>query len=501
MHHQKIVVWVGVILVLVAFGLTVCFAQDEPKPTRAPLNPTFIKYLEEVKSGKIAAQVTQDGHGLGLIPAPKSAPPMKGMKVYNSTISALTSFYDLRSTSKLTGVRDQGAAGSCWVHATYGSLESCLLPGEAWDFSENNIKNLLSSSYPEGYDRGHADGGNFYMTTAYLSRWTGPILESDDPYNAYSGVSPTNKPTQKHIIDVDWLPERSNALDNDNIKYAILNYGAVYSSYTHGNAYYNSTNKAYYYNGSHDNNHAITLVGWDDSFDSTKFNIPNPPGNGAFIVKNSWGSSWGESGYFYISYYDSKLGRYELNAQFRYANPTTDYNKVYQYDPLGNITDYGYGTNYAWGANIFTATASDKLAAVSFYALMPNTGYEIYIYDNVSPSAPQSGYLVNSKTGTCTVAGYHLIALDSTYTLTNGQDFSVVVRFYTPGYTFPIPCEIYYPGYSSKASANSGESFIRSSGGLWEELSVSPDYGNVCIKAFTQSAIHITGTTNWQLYH
>ena len=65
-------------------------------------------------------------------------------------------------------MKNQGAAGSCWTFATDGSLESYLMPGETWSFSENNIKNVLSSANsPQGFDRGPSDGGDFVMSTAY----------------------------------------------------------------------------------------------------------------------------------------------------------------------------------------------------------------------------------------------------------------------------------------------------------------------------------------------
>src|SRR5660397_108005 len=78
--------------------------------------------------------------------------------------------------------------------------------------------------------------------------------------------------------------------------------------------YYQENNYAYRYTESQIANHAITIVGWDDSFDRNKFKQV-PSGDGAFIVKNNWDQSWGEEGYFYISYYDSKLG-YNENAVF-----------------------------------------------------------------------------------------------------------------------------------------------------------------------------------------
>src|SRR5690606_5782174 len=102
--------------------------------------------------------------------------------------------------------------------------------------------------------------------------------------------------------------------------------------------------------------HAITLVGWDDNYPRTKFTYL-PPGNGAFLAKNSWGSDRGYGGYFWISYYDTFLGRegsvgtpltlsilYNPNSAFN-ASPLSTYDYIYQYDPLG-WTSSTYGGTY-----------------------------------------------------------------------------------------------------------------------------------------------------------
>ena len=85
-------------------------------------------------------------------------------------------------------------------------LESFLKPGENWDFSENNVKNMLISASPEGFDKSPNDGGNKFRSTAYLARWSGPVAESDDPYFPYSVTSSHDLLLQKHVQDVLFIP-------------------------------------------------------------------------------------------------------------------------------------------------------------------------------------------------------------------------------------------------------------------------------------------------------
>jgi C1A family cysteine protease len=92
---------------------------------------------------------------------------------------------------------------------SFGSLESNLLPYETWDFSENHVKNILSNLYPEGFDRDYdSSGGEPIMVLAYLARWSGPVNESDDPYNPSSGISPERLTPVKHVQECVFLPAR-----------------------------------------------------------------------------------------------------------------------------------------------------------------------------------------------------------------------------------------------------------------------------------------------------
>ena len=214
-------------------------------------------------------------------------------------------------------------------------------------------------------------------------------------------------------------------------------------------AQYNTASNAYYYPQAVAADHAVTIVGWDNSFSRTKFvNSNQPPGDGAFIVKNSWGTDLGESGYFYVSYYDAVIGK--DNAVFT-AQPTTNYDNIYQYDPLGDIGAFGTGSS-TWGANIFTANARESLTAVSFYTLSVNAPYEVYVYiDPANGPINASGYAAHIS-GTINLPGYHTLPLNSGVTLHAGQKFSVVVKFTsTDSSTTPVPTEDRISDYSSGA--------------------------------------------------
>jgi C1A family cysteine protease len=462
--------------------------NSSPTIAEASLNPAFIAYIN---SKHVVTSRVSEVHGKGLIPTPVD------LSHVSPTSSAAVSFpatYDLRALNKVTPIKNQGTAGVCWAFATYGSLESYLKPTDM-DFSENNMKNVLSSASPQGFDRGPQDGGQILESTAYLARWSGPVKTSDDPYSDTSSFisAELEMPIQQHVQNVYYLPTRKSPTDNDQIKSAIQTYGGVYTTYNHDFApqYYNGATHSYYKNVSTTINHALTIVGWDDNYNKHNFTIV-PPDNGAFIVKNSWDTNWGENGYFYISYYDASFG-YDSNAVFTSEN-TNNYKNIYQYDPLGWCNNWGSGTNpTCWGANVFTATSNGLLEAVSFYTTDSNCNYNLYI----GSSNLASRTLVQS--GNILLAGYHTISLDSPVSLTAGQKFSTIVKL-----TFPNPnpanSNDYYPmvteepiaGYSSKVIANASESFLSLDGSTWRDMITLNPNTNLCIKAFTGSSVSST---------
>ena len=242
--------------------------------------------------------------------------------------------YDLVALGKLSPIRDQGRYGTCWAFAALASLESSLLPGAANDFSENNM------AQRSGFSLGYGDGGNSYMAAAYLLRWAGPVTEAADPYAPYASSpnpSPENAPVGTHVHEFLELPSRSGATDNDDLKWAVMTYGAVYTSMYWKSSAFRDASDAYYFSGSSGPNHAVTLVGWDDAYPASRFASP-PAGPGAFLVRNSWGTSFGQGGYFWVSYHDTTFAT--DNAVFAGAETATAGERIYQHDPLGWVASY-----------------------------------------------------------------------------------------------------------------------------------------------------------------
>ena len=474
--------------------------------TKVGLAPENLKFTE-YKNRKLVYQATQspNGHKAGFSPSPVDLNHLKHASVagvYASANTSIPTSYDLRTLNRITPVKNQGSAGSCWTFATDASLESYLMPGETWSFSENNIKNVLSSANsPQGFDRGPSDGGDFVMSTAYEARWSGPVNTSNDPYSATSSFSSheLGLPVHKHVQNVTFLPNRNGPTDNQDIKEAIMNYGAVatalYFNPTDTTSY-NQNTYSYYYSGTTASDHAVTIVGWNDDYSASNFST-TPPGNGAFIIKNSWGTTaadWGnvnnDNGYFYVSYYDSNVG-YNMNTFFTAENPK-DYTNIYQYDPLGwtqQINTSQTNPTTGWGANIFTANSNEVLKAVSFYTTDLNCNYVINIYNNPGSNPISQTGPALTQSGTISSAGYHTVPLNSGVQLNAGQKFSVVLELTNPTYQYPIPVEMPISGHSSQAIANASESFVSADGNTWTDITTEPGYSNtnVCIKAFTDS--------------
>lgn len=387
----------------------------------------------------------------------------------------LPASYDLRNEGRVTPVRNQGPNGSCWAFATYGSAESVLLPRENTDFSEKNLRNT------HGYDWGPKDGGNCRISAAYLARWSGPIAERDEPYSPYDFSSPDYVRPVKELESAMYIPDVRNGNDTATLKRAIMQYGAAYTTVNGNEAFTNFYTMGHFNNGNGWGNHAVTIIGWDDNYSANNFNI-RAPGDGAWLVKNSWGSQWGNmGGYYYVSYYDSIIGT--SNCIFKLRNKERD-KSIWYHDPLGMTDTIGRG-RVGWFSNVFgPARQNIQISEVGVFVPTNNMDYEVYVNTNIGGN---SGFnnRVKVAEGNIKYAGYTTIKFKPQQ-IPRGAYFAPIIKFTTTGYSYPIPVEAPVWGYSSRARAASGQSYISYDGNNWTDLTNQMANTNVCVKAFTK---------------
>ncbi len=380
--------------------------------------------------------------------------------------------YDLRKENRVTSVGDQGYNGSCWAFASLGALESGLLPKEYVEFSTEHMR-----YYNGFYDT--EEGGAYPMAVAYLASWKGPVLER----NIRNSSSGTLISASKHLEEAIFI----QAKDYDSIKKAVFLYGGVetsiFTSLKSANSwskYYNQTTNSYYFNEHFDANHDVVIVGWDDDFPKENFTI-QPEKDGAFLCKNSWGESFGEDGYFYISYEDTVVGT--NNVVYTKVAPVTNYDHIYQTDELGWVGQIGYGKEYAWFANVYEAKGKERLKAVSFYATMPKTSYEVYVV----PQFQSEVSFANKRKvaeGFVKEAGYYTVNFSDSIKLKKGQKYGVVVYISSSNTTQPVAVEYEKDVHTSTFSTGEGEGYISLYGDDWTRIETKQN-SNICLKAFT----------------
>ena len=311
---------------------------------------------------------------------------IKYQDTFNGTIP---SQYDLRELNQVTPVKNQGNNGNCWAFSSLAALESCILKatGVAYDLSEENMKNLMAMYSDYGWAMEPNKGGYDKMGVGYLTGWLGPVNESDDEYYTNGVLSPVLD-SLIHIQNILYLT-RTDYTDNDAIKMAIMQYGAVSTSVYWSSSY--AKGKNYYYDGTSGANHAVAIVGWDDNYSKTNFKS-TPEGDGAWIIKNSWGSSSGDKGYYYVSYYDTRLAPLNKSeSTFTFVlNDTQRFDKNYQYDIAGKTDYFLNTTSTVWYKNMFVASSNEYLKAVSTY-FKDQTSWVLSVYVNNVLKLTKSG--------------------------------------------------------------------------------------------------------------
>ena len=347
-----------------------------------------------------------------------------GMKLelINNTIIVenLPARYDLRDWGWVSSVKNQGPMGACWTFGACGALESALLKatGIEYDFSENNLHdNMLEFSKYGIVDA--FEGGWQDWALEYSLSWFGPFPTEYDTYDELGKLSPIITTDENiHVQDAIIVKQRKNFTDNDGFKKAIMKYGSLHVTYNPalGAPYYNSKTGAQYRNDTTEQNHGVSLVGWDDNYPASNFLI-TPPGNGAWIIKNSWGNTSGDKGFHYLSYYDTSVLAYKYSVAYIFEN-TEDYTTNYQTDLGGNLTIKEYDNNVSYKVT-YESFGNELISAVGTYFADEGEDYLLEIYVNDK--------LAHSQNGTAPYCGFHTVKLTKEISIKEGDSFTAVM--------------------------------------------------------------------------
>lgn len=420
-------------------------------------------------------------------------PGMQITLLNNSTdISNIPARYDLREVGLVSPVKNQGSMGACWTFGMNAALESAVLKslGIEADFSENHMQNTMLKYSVYGLSS-MVEGGISPLSIGYLLSWLGALPQEHDTYDELGKISPIiTSGNDIHILDVIFVAPDTKSVGNPAIKEAILKYGALQvdlvAAASEGQEYefYNEATFSQYNPNHLTPDHAVCVVGWDDNYPKEKFSI-TPPGNGAWIIKNSWGADWGDGGYMYLSYYDQTFCAFPNDitacAYGIIIENDEPYVANYQYDftGLNDFTTYTDGSKITF-MNKYVAEEDDLLAAVGTYFNKAGIDYsiEIAVNDNV----------LHTQNGVSPFYGYHTIKLDKYIYLKKGDEFSVFIT------SNAMPTS-----KSGRMHYEEGVSMIVSDDDEWTDIYQTSEEV-ACIKAYTLPITSIK-TQNVKAYY
>lgn len=475
--NKKFAAWILTVCMLTsmwAFHFQVSALNDTSAENDVEIVPycsdDYLQYLEDIENGVPSR--------FGDVVPPQSIEYVDASDILKGarTNASFPSSYDPRPLELVSPVKNQTPYRStCAVYSADSNMES-------FNLKRSGGTPIYSEEYFDYLTASDAFGPNTYNPYTYGKRllhkeatgdtkvWYssavgyGPVLESQFPYGSQGYLTDDTllkTPQALTVYDYyrapwldmkDYTPAVTQSRVAE-IKKLITDYGSCILYNKNDAPYADSRVKNVYTpiqevldkiaNGeSFSYNHAVTLVGWDDNYSKNNF-TKTPENDGAFLVKNSWGTvNYGYEGYFYLSYEDYFIcangprGITDASAEKRYNN-------LYTHTQFGGNQGFSFvrSSSAFWTANVFEieGNQAQQLEAVGIELIHSKADYEVYICQNVQIGAADKKVLdpddmVKIYSGYHEKMGYHTIMLDRPVALssTNGK-FAIIVKYNDDG--------------------------------------------------------------------
>jgi len=454
----------------------------------------------------------------GCVPAKEELPP-------------LPEKYSLLDEERVTPARNQGKTGMCSAYSTLNACESNLIingfvEADEIDFSEGHTFYYYLTYGDERDPDSPADGiyvshdhleddGSMFINghaasvsavTNMYANGIGPVYESvvefdsNEYKSSVSGFHEAHRSGAMSKYMGDYLLVGNNALNShfintgiyqsssiEDIKRAIIDYGAVACATTMERYYLNESNEGlnYYQGIFNDENvgrfikHATTIIGWDDNYSRENFGVAKPEKDGAWLIQDSQGPELGDNGCYWISYEQPLPDKHTVEMCRR-----DDYGDILFYDSASLVDFICAVDGDTVTANVFAAEKDSALKAVGVPSSAIDQPVVIEVYRNPEAGTPDSGKRVAKLRTTIHYPGYHVIDLEKAVELSEGDTFSVVVTYRADkngenDWLGRVPVEGEYTretlmtlpaGVDFLFTSYAGESFVKH-GGSWHDTS------------------------------